>query len=67
MTLAPYGFVRNSWAASEVNVLAFGGYEEPGMLDAFESNSGIKVNLKIHDGSDEEMVALIKSAPGTFG
>ena len=67
MTLAPYGFVRNSWAASEVNVLAFGGYEEPGMLDAFESNSGIKVNLKIHDGSDEEMVALIKSsAPGTF-
>jgi len=30
ITLAPYGFVRNSWAASEVNVLAFGGYEEPG-------------------------------------
>jgi spermidine/putrescine transport system substrate-binding protein len=37
------------------------------MLDAFEKSSGIKVNLKIHDGSDEEMVALIKSsAPGTF-
>ena len=67
ITLAPYGFVRNAWAASEVNVLAFGGYEEPGMLDAFEKNSGIKVNLKIHDGSDEEMVALIKaSTPGTF-
>ena len=67
ITLAPYGFVRNTWAASEVNVLAFGGYEEPGMLDAFEKSSGIKVNLKIHDGSDEEMVALIKSsAPGTF-
>ncbi len=53
--------------SNEVNVLAFGGYEEPGMLDAFESGTGIKVNLKIHDGSDEEMVALVKSSPaGTF-
>lgn len=50
-----------------VNVLAFGGYEEPGMLDAFTAETGITVNLKIHDGSDEEMVALVKtSPPGTF-
>ena len=50
-----------------VNVLAFGGYEEPGMLDGFESGTGIMVNLKIHDGSDEEMVALVESSPaGTF-
>ncbi len=52
---------------NSVNVLAFGGYEEPGMLDAFEKNTGIKVNLKIHDGSDEEMIALMQSSePGTF-
>ena len=64
---APWIWTKNSVAAGEVNVLAFGGYEEPGMLDGFEKNSGIKVNLKIHDGSDEEMVALIKSSPaGTF-
>jgi spermidine/putrescine transport system substrate-binding protein len=52
---------------NSVNVLAFGGYEEPGMLDGFEKNTGIKVNLKIHDGSDEEMIALMQSSePGTF-
>ena len=37
------------------------------MLEPFEASTGIKVNLKIHDGSDEEMVALIASSPpGTF-
>ena len=52
---------------NSVNVLAFGGYEEPGMLDGFEKDTGIKVNLKIHDGSDEEMIALMQSSePGTF-
>ena len=54
-------------ASGAVNVLAFGGYEEPGMLDAFTESTGIAVNLKIHDGSDEEMIALMQSsAPGTF-
>lgn len=54
-------------ASGAVNVLAFGGYEEPGMLDAFTRETGISVNLKIHDGSDEEMIALMQSsAPGTF-
>ena len=48
-------------------MLAFGGYEEPGMLTEFEEKTGIKVNLKIHDGSDEEMIALMQtSSPGTF-
>ena len=65
---APWIWPRAATAqANEVNVLAFGGYEEPGMLDGFESGMGIKVNLKIHDGSDEEMVALVESSPaGTF-
>jgi len=54
-------------ADNVVNVLAFGGYEEPGMLDDFTAETGITVNLKIHDGSDAEMVAMVKtSAPGTF-
>lgn len=58
---------RASADAHEVNVLAFGGYEEPGMLSAFEEETGIQVNLKIHDGSDEEMVAIVESSPaGTF-
>ena len=64
---APWVWRAPAWAANEVNVLAFGGYEEPGMLAGFEESTGIKVNLKIHDGSDEEMVALIASSPpGTF-
>jgi len=64
---APVIWQRTARAAGEVNVLAFGGYEEPGMLEPFEEATGIKVNLKIHDGSDEEMVALIASSPpGTF-
>lgn len=59
--------VRPAFAAEAVNVLAFGGYEEPGMLDAFTESTGIAVNLKIHDGSDEEMIALMQSSePGTF-
>ena len=50
-----------------LNILAFSGYEEPGMLDAFEQETGIKINLKIHDGSDDEMIALIQtSPPGTW-
>ena len=37
------------------------------MLTEFEEKTGIKVNLKIHDGSDEEMIALMQtSSPGTF-
>lgn len=64
----PWLWNRPAFAQENVvNVLAFGGYEEPGMLDAFTAETGITVNLKIHDGSDEEMVALVKtSAPGTF-
>ena len=65
----PWIWTKGASAAGsgKVNVLAFGGYEEPGMLEPFEKETGIKVNLKIHDGSDEEMVALVKtSAPGTF-
>lgn len=58
---------RPALAAETVNVLAFGGYEEAGMLDAFTQSTGIAVNLKIHDGSDEEMIALMQSSePGTF-
>ena len=58
---------RTASASTSVNVLAFGGYEEPGMLTEFEEKTGIKVNLKIHDGSDEEMIALMQtSSPGTF-
>ena len=48
-------------ASTSVNVLAFGGYEESGMLTEFEEKTGISVNLKIHDGSDEEMIALMLS------
>lgn len=66
--------LRNSphsaaWAEEEkvVNILAFSGYEEPGMLEPFEAETGIKVNLKIHDGSDDEMISLIQtSPPGTW-
>jgi spermidine/putrescine transport system substrate-binding protein len=64
---SPFIWTRAAQAAETVNVLAFGGYEEPGMLEGFQASTGIKVNLKIHDGSDEEMIALVKSsAPGTF-
>ncbi|MGI9491258.1 MAG: hypothetical protein ACR2QF_02405, partial [Geminicoccaceae bacterium] len=64
---APMIWQKRAWAAGEVNVLAFGGYEEPGMLEPFEEATGIKVNLKIHDGSDEEMVAFVGSSEaGTF-
>jgi len=64
----PWLWNRPAFAQDQVvNVLAFGGYEEPEMLDAFTAETGIAVNLKIHDGSDEEMVALVKtSPPGTF-
>jgi spermidine/putrescine transport system substrate-binding protein len=64
----PWLWRRPAFAADNiVNVLAFGGYEEPGMLDDFTAETGISVNLKVHDGSDEEMVAMVKtSPPGTF-
>ena len=64
----PWLWNRPAFAKDKVvNVLAFGGYEEPGMLDAFTAETGITVNLKIHDGSDAEMVAMVKTSPaGTF-
>lgn len=62
----PWIWTGRAAAEETVNVLAFGGYEEPGMLDAFQAATGVKVNLKIHEGSDEEMIALLSSQPGTF-
>ena len=46
----------------EVNVYSGRHYNTDKQLySEFTRRTGIKVNLKIHDGSDEEMVALIKS------
>ena len=42
----PWLWNRPAFAQENVvNVLAFGGYEEPGMLDAFTAETGITVNL----------------------
>lgn len=70
-TSAPAAAPTAAAAAAEeekiLNVLAFSGYEEPGMLESFEKATGIKVNLKIHDGTDDEMIALIQTSPaGTW-
>lgn len=61
-------FTRGAWAsAGEVNVLAFTGYQEPGMLEDFERETGIRVNLRIHSGSNEEVIAILRtSQPGEW-
>lgn len=48
------------WVFDIVNVFVFGGYEEFEMFIVFEESIGIKVNLKIYDGFDEEMIVLMK-------
>ena len=54
-------------AEGQLQLYNWGNYTSPELLAKFEKETGIKVNLKIHDGSDEEMVALVKtSAPETF-
>lgn len=52
---------------NQINVLAFTGYQEPGMLQPFEQATGIRVNLRIHSGSNEEIIAIIRAArPGEW-
>jgi spermidine/putrescine transport system substrate-binding protein len=52
---------------NQVNVLAFTGYQEPGMLQPFEQATGIRVNLRIHSGSNEEIISILRTArPGEW-
>jgi spermidine/putrescine transport system substrate-binding protein len=57
-----------AFAAEEepvLNAFVLSGYQQSGILEKFEKDTGIKVNLKIGNGH-EEMFALIKSSQGQW-
>ena len=57
-------FIRESMASSgEVNVFAWGDYIKQNMVDAFEKDSGIKINLSTY-GSNEELQSKLKASGG---
>ena len=56
--------IRQSFAASgQVNVFAWGDYIQDNMKDAFERNTGIKINLSTY-GSNEEAQNKLRAAGG---
>ena len=56
--------VRKAFAASgEVNVFAWGDYIQPNIVEAFEANTGIKLNLSTF-GSNEEQQNKLRAAGG---
>lgn len=58
-------FVRQSFASSsgEVNVFAWGDYVKSNIAEAFESSTGIKINLSTF-GSNEELQSKLKASGG---
>ena len=50
----------NSYAQSELNLYNWGDYINPAVLEKFEAETGIKVNLDVY-GSNEEMLAKIQA------
>jgi len=57
-----------TFAAEEepvLNAFVLSGYQQSGILEQFEKDTGIKVNLKIGNGH-EEMFAFIKSSQGQW-
>lgn len=58
-------FARQAFASSgEVNVFAWGDYIEDNIAKAFESATGIKINLSTY-GSNEELQSKLKAAGGS--
>ncbi len=58
-------FARRALASSgEVNVFAWGDYFQPNIVEAFESATGIKVNVSTY-GSNEEAASKLRAAGGT--
>ena len=66
-TLAFYLFsclllsTSNANAQGELNLYNWGDYINPAVLEKFEAETGIKVNLDVY-GSNEEMLAKIQSS-----
>ena len=52
--------VSNSYAQGELNLYNWGDYINPAVLEKFEAETGIKVNLDVY-GSNEEMLAKIQA------
>lgn len=58
-------FARRAFSSSgEVNVFAWGDYFQPNIVEAFESATGIKVNVSTY-GSNEEAASKLRAAGGT--
>lgn len=61
--ISPF-IIRQSMASSgEVNVFAWGDYVKQNMIDAFEKETGIKINLSTY-GSNEELQSKLKASGG---
>ena len=52
--------ISNVNAQEELNVYNWGDYINPAVLEKFEAETGIKVNLDVY-GSNEEMLAKIQA------
>lgn len=65
VALAAPLFARRAHSSSgEVNVFAWGDYFQPNIVEAFESATGIKVNVSTY-GSNEEAASKLRAAGGT--
>src|ERR1700722_13504438 len=61
-----YGY-QHIWPPTkpEINILVWGGYEDPALIRPFEEKYGIKVNYKTFFGGDA-MFALLTQSRGIY-
>ena len=57
--------ISNANAQEELNVYNWGDYINPAVLEKFEAETGIKVNLDVY-GSNEEMLAKIQAGASGY-
>ena len=65
LTLLAAGLAQNA-TAEEINALVWCDHSDPGLIEPFETATGIKVNLKEYEGTAAGLTILEQSQPGDW-
>ena len=60
------GFVSTSLAAEELNALVWCDHTDPALIEPFEKQFGVKVNLKEYEGTGAALALVEQSQPGDW-
>lgn len=60
------GFGQPAQAAEEINALVWCDHDDPRLIDPFTQETGIKVNLKVYEGTGQALSLIDQSQPGDW-